>query len=126
MNVDNYQVRTGCYAGTKVQASPSSRALLTPYLFRVPDCRLYISKVWTGEVSDPEQAEDEAVPRTVSLSWGEECSVEVSQLKFTSYSHGSTPFCKLQGSTCEEPEKQMYLSHEPLGLCCRAGWLVLP
>eukprot|EP00904_Undaria_pinnatifida_P008029 jgi/Undpi1/4356/HiC_scaffold_17.g07722.m1 len=51
--------------------------------------------VWTGEVSDPEQAEDEAVPRTVSLSWGEECSVETFLLKITKRNiDGSTSMVK--------------------------------
>lgn len=28
-------------------------------------------------MTDPEQAEDEAVPRTVSMTWGDVCSTEV-------------------------------------------------
>lgn len=32
-----------------------------------------------GIVTDPEQAEDEAVPRRVSMTWGEVCDVEVSR-----------------------------------------------
>lgn len=37
-------------------------------------------KVWSGVVTDPEQAEDEAVPRTVSMTWGDVCSTEVGSL----------------------------------------------
>ena len=34
-------------------------------------------KVWMGTVIDPAQGEDEAVPRTISMVWGDVCSTEV-------------------------------------------------
>lgn len=37
-------------------------------------------KVWTGVVTDPERAQDEAVPRTVSMTWGDVCNTEVGGL----------------------------------------------
>ncbi|CAN0434427.1 unnamed protein product, partial [Laminaria digitata] len=33
-------------------------------------------RVWTGEVTNPAKAEDEAVPRTVSMTWGDVCDTE--------------------------------------------------
>lgn len=35
-------------------------------------------QVWTGTVTDPEQADDELVPRVVSMTWGDVCDVEAS------------------------------------------------
>ena len=35
--------------------------------------------MWTGTVINPAQAEDEAVPRTVSMAWGDVCDTEVSR-----------------------------------------------
>lgn len=35
------------------------------------------AKVWTGIVTDPVQGEGEAVPRTVSMAWGDVCDTEV-------------------------------------------------
>eukprot|EP00903_Cladosiphon_okamuranus_P011188 g10557.t1 len=34
-------------------------------------------RMWIGTVTDPEQAEDEAFPRRVSMTWGEVCDVQV-------------------------------------------------
>lgn len=34
-------------------------------------------KVWTGVVTDPPQADDEADPRTISMTWGDVCDTEV-------------------------------------------------
>lgn len=55
--------------------------VLTIYFDCSADCLPHVrKKVWTGVVTDPEQAEDEAFPRTVSMTWGDVCSTEVGWL----------------------------------------------
>eukprot|EP00904_Undaria_pinnatifida_P008017 jgi/Undpi1/4345/HiC_scaffold_17.g07711.m1 len=52
-------------------------------------------KVWTGIVTNPPQADDEAVPRTVSMAWGDVCDTETFLLKVTKRSsNGKTRVTK--------------------------------
>lgn len=34
-------------------------------------------------MTDPEQGEDEAVPRTISMTWGDECDTEVNVIRLS-------------------------------------------
>lgn len=48
----------------------------SPPMCRGPSWCCFV-KVWMGVVVDPPQADDEAVPRTVTMTWGEVCDVQV-------------------------------------------------
>lgn len=46
-----------------------------------------VYQVWAGVVTSPVETEDEAVPRTVSMTWDDACNVEVSMYVMFSGRH---------------------------------------
>lgn len=60
---------------------------------------------------EPEQTEDEAFPRSVSMTWGEVCDVEVRELKSIIVE------CRHNQSSRETKEKQNHLSTHQRIIC---------
>lgn len=50
---------------------------LPPTMHALPET--FLHQVWAGEITSPAQAEDEAAPRTVSMTWDDECNIGVSR-----------------------------------------------